>query len=468
MTLGKAGVAGDGPDTFNMPSDIVVAPNGDIFVGDGHGGKSNARVVKFTKDGKFIKAWGKREGTLQASSSRPTRWPWTPAAGCLWATRATAGSRSSIRTESFSKSGSNSAGRAGCSSTRTTVIYAADSQSDEKTNPGFKRGIRIGSAKDGRVTAFIVETDADGSQEGVTADAKGNVYGSLTRGMAIRKFATNSWRDSVAASRPRRASSQTHALTIEGEHMESKARLVVMLCLLCAVTAYVQGQEAPLPPPATDTVAPDIPGIVKGGSKVQVIVDGLQHTDGPATMPDGTLLYWDFMARRLGKVDPNGKPGTFLSNTDGSSAIGFDSKGRLITTIKPQGQECQSRGDLAQGERNHSGRQHRRQTLRGPERSRRRQAGRRLLHPLRKGHRPLRPSRREGDQRLRGPQRADQRRHAQHRREDALRRHSEPGSQDEAVDCRPPQGRRRVSAGVRRPARRNRDATSATSPSSRP
>ena len=88
--------------------------------------------------------------------------------------------------------------------------------------------------------------------------------------------------------------------------MRSRARLVVVLCLLSAVTAYVQGQEVPLPPPATDTVAPDIPGVVKGGSKVQVIVDGLQHTDGPATMPDGTLLYWDFMKRRLGKVEPNG------------------------------------------------------------------------------------------------------------------------------------------------------------------
>ena len=117
--------------------------------------------------------------------------------------------------------------------------------------------------------------------------------------------------------------------------MESKARLVIVLCLLGAVTAYVQGQgEVPLPPSATDTVAPDIPGVVKGGSKVHVIVDGLKHTDGPATMPDGTLLYWDFMDRRLGKVDPNGKPSTFLSNTNGSSAIGFDSKGRLITTLK--------------------------------------------------------------------------------------------------------------------------------------
>src|SRR6266568_8943888 len=56
LTLGKAGVAGDGPDTFNRPSDVVTAPNGDIFVADGHGGDSNARIVKLSKDGKFIKA----------------------------------------------------------------------------------------------------------------------------------------------------------------------------------------------------------------------------------------------------------------------------------------------------------------------------------------------------------------------------------------------------------------------------
>ncbi|TMH19989.1 MAG: hypothetical protein E6H70_02420 [Betaproteobacteria bacterium] len=60
LTLGKAGVAGDGPDTFNRPSDVLTAPNGDIFVADGHGGDSNARIVKFSKDGKFIKTWGRK------------------------------------------------------------------------------------------------------------------------------------------------------------------------------------------------------------------------------------------------------------------------------------------------------------------------------------------------------------------------------------------------------------------------
>ena len=60
MTLGKAGRPGSGPDEFNEPSAVVTAPNGDIFVADGHGGNTNARIVKFDKDGKFIKTWGKK------------------------------------------------------------------------------------------------------------------------------------------------------------------------------------------------------------------------------------------------------------------------------------------------------------------------------------------------------------------------------------------------------------------------
>jgi hypothetical protein len=57
MTLGTPGVAGTDEHHFNAPSDVVVAPNGDIFVADGHGGDTNARIVKFSKDGKFISAW---------------------------------------------------------------------------------------------------------------------------------------------------------------------------------------------------------------------------------------------------------------------------------------------------------------------------------------------------------------------------------------------------------------------------
>ena len=72
--------------------------------------------------------------------------------------------------------------------------------------------------------------------------------------------------------------------------MKLKAGFVVAFVLCCAATAFGQPAEIPLPPPATDTTAPDIPGVVKGGTKVQVIVDGLKQTDGPSAMADGTLL----------------------------------------------------------------------------------------------------------------------------------------------------------------------------------
>jgi len=62
MTLGKPGVTGDASstDTFDQPTDIHVAPNGDIFVSQGHGARPNDRIFKFSKDGTYIKSWGKR------------------------------------------------------------------------------------------------------------------------------------------------------------------------------------------------------------------------------------------------------------------------------------------------------------------------------------------------------------------------------------------------------------------------
>jgi hypothetical protein len=66
MRLGTAGVAGGGPDHFNEPTDVALAPNGDIFVSDGHNGSARnsppdfvTRIVKFSSTGKFIKQWGK-------------------------------------------------------------------------------------------------------------------------------------------------------------------------------------------------------------------------------------------------------------------------------------------------------------------------------------------------------------------------------------------------------------------------
>jgi streptogramin lyase len=191
LTLGKAGVAGDGPDTFNRPSDVLTAPNGDIFVADGHGGDSNARIVKFTAKGKFIKAWGKK-GSAHGEFDTPHALA-MDSKGRLFV-----GDRGNSRIQIFDQDGNfleewRQFGRpSGVYIDRNDRIYVADHQSNKKLNPGFTRGIRIGSVTDGKVTALIPGLGADPETqsvgEGVVADAKGNVWWAETSGMSVRKF----------------------------------------------------------------------------------------------------------------------------------------------------------------------------------------------------------------------------------------------------------------------------------------
>jgi hypothetical protein len=72
MTLGKPGLPGDEPGWLDQPTDIAVAPNGDIFISDGHGGQSNDRIAKFSKDGKFIKRRGASTARGKGSSTPRT------------------------------------------------------------------------------------------------------------------------------------------------------------------------------------------------------------------------------------------------------------------------------------------------------------------------------------------------------------------------------------------------------------
>jgi sugar lactone lactonase YvrE len=74
---------------------------------------------------------------------------------------------------------------------RNDLLYSADSESDGR-NPGFKRGIRIGSASDGRLAAFIpdpeVTTATTSAAEGVAVDAQGNVYGAQVGTPTVKKY----------------------------------------------------------------------------------------------------------------------------------------------------------------------------------------------------------------------------------------------------------------------------------------
>ena len=106
---------------------------------------------------------------------------------------------------------------------------------------------------------------------------------------------------------------------------------ILCVCAVAAAPVYGQGQGQAPAPPATDTVAPDIPGVVKGGTKVIVIKDDFQGTEGPIALPDGTLAFTEGGANRITRIDQDGKVSVYLDNTNGSNALAFDSKGRLIT-----------------------------------------------------------------------------------------------------------------------------------------
>jgi sugar lactone lactonase YvrE len=176
MSLGKPGVGGEGQDAFNQPSAVLVAPNGDIFVADGHGDTPNARIVKFSADGKFIKEWGKK-GVGPGEFGYPHSLA-MDSGGKLFV----ADPRNN-RIEIFDQDGKfigewHQFGRPnGIFIDKEGVLYATDAYSDATRNPGFKRGIRIGSAKDGKVTGFIELTGNGIGAEGVAADDAGNVYG---------------------------------------------------------------------------------------------------------------------------------------------------------------------------------------------------------------------------------------------------------------------------------------------------
>jgi gluconolactonase len=111
---------------------------------------------------------------------------------------------------------------------------------------------------------------------------------------------------------------------------------ITIFGLLCS-SSFAQPGSQP-PPPATDTVAPDIPGVVAGGTKVQVIKEGFQGTEGPIGLPDGSLIFTETNANRIIKIDTDNNVSTFLENTNGSNGLAFDAKGRLITVQTTPGQ----------------------------------------------------------------------------------------------------------------------------------
>lgn len=194
MTLGKPG-GGRDPEFFFQPNDILVAPNGDIFVAEGHSSNATAtaRVFKFSKDGKLLKTWGSK-GTGPMEFDQPHALA-MDSKGRLFV-----GDRGNNRIQIFDQDGklldswSQFSRPSGIWIDKDDNIYVADSESGS-VNPAhgdWKRGIRIGSAKTGEVTGFIPDPaqspPSTSAAEGVAVDAKGNIYGAEVGPKALKKY----------------------------------------------------------------------------------------------------------------------------------------------------------------------------------------------------------------------------------------------------------------------------------------
>ena len=129
--------------------------------------------------------------------------------------------------------------------------------------------------------------------------------------------------------------------------MKSRAFCVGVLSVATLGSAFVQGQQKKGPAPAVETVAPAIPGVVAGGTKVVVIKDSFANTEGPVALPDGSVIFTESRASRITRIDKDNNISTFLENANHSDGLGFDSKGRLMSTtnntveiVYPKGSEA--------------------------------------------------------------------------------------------------------------------------------
>jgi sugar lactone lactonase YvrE len=195
LTLGKPGGAA-APDYFYQPNDVVTAPNGDIFVGEGHGAGNN-RILKFDKTGKFIKEWGKL-GTGPGEFDQPHALAFD-AQGRLFV-----GDRNNNRVQVFDQEGKfiteyRQFSRPSGIFIKGDTLYVADSESESvsRNHDGWKRGIRWGSIKDGKIQGFIpdpeTKTRAEGfsgtsAAEGVAVDNAGNIYGAEVGPKAVKRY----------------------------------------------------------------------------------------------------------------------------------------------------------------------------------------------------------------------------------------------------------------------------------------
>jgi outer membrane protein assembly factor BamB len=192
MTLGKPG--GSLTECCFQPNDVIVGPDGSIYVSQGHNDAGGPQVIwKFTKDGKPLTSFGKF-GHERGEFDQPHALAFD-SKGRLFV-----GDRNNNRIQIFDQNGKlldvwyQFSRPSGLFIDKKDMLYSADSESVavSRNHFGWKNGIRIGSVKDGKVIAFIPDPATNptntSAAEGVAADDAGNIYGAEVGPRALKKY----------------------------------------------------------------------------------------------------------------------------------------------------------------------------------------------------------------------------------------------------------------------------------------
>jgi sugar lactone lactonase YvrE len=198
LTLGTFGVVGNPPNALTDPTDVVTAPNGDIYVAESHTNVEDpnlvGRISVFDRYGKFLRTIGKT-GTGPGEFRTPHAIVFDSQGRLIVA------DRHNHRIQILSKEGKyiseyrEFSRVSGLAIDKNDTIYAADSESDARRHPGWLKGIRIGSLKDGKVTIFVPPHQTNSPEgamgEGIALDAAGNLYTAEATVRGVSKYVKN-------------------------------------------------------------------------------------------------------------------------------------------------------------------------------------------------------------------------------------------------------------------------------------